>query len=117
MRSAARFSLLITVIIFSSLLLTEFVAYAQCPWGTHWSPRYGYCLPNRQPPPPPYEQPYGPPPGGPGYGPRGPGGYGPGPVPHGGGCKNNYEACLMTCRGNTNCIFNCRVSYDACRNN
>jgi hypothetical protein len=94
MRSAVQLSVVIVVFVICSLMFTEFSAFAQCPPGTHWSERYWACVPNRRPPPPP------PPP--------------PGPPP-GRGCNRSYQNCLMVCAGVPECVNNCNIGYNMCR--
>lgn len=101
MKPPARLSLVLAAL-FCLLVLSETMANAYCPPGTHWSNRARACVPNRYGPPPP------PPP--------------PDPYRHrhrhprrGGNCEAHYHQCLFQCGGQGRCVQNCNVGFTLCR--
>lgn len=94
MRTPLRLAVIVCVFAIANLVMADVYAYAQCPPGTHWSNRYWQCVPNRRPPPPPPPPP---------------------PPSRGRGCNRSYQNCLMVCAGVPQCINNCNVGYNVCR--
>lgn len=117
MRANLRWALIVCFLIGVGLVWAKTDAFAQCPPGTHWSNRYWQCVRDRVPPPPP------PPPAQCPPGTHWSGRYGqcvrntppPPPPPRVHGCNRSYQNCLMVCAGVPQCVQNCNIGYNACR--
>ncbi len=94
MRTTLRLAMIVCIVLVANLVVADMCAFAQCPPGTHWSNKYWQCMPNRRMPPPPPPPP-----------PRG----------HGHGCNRSYQNCMMVCAGVPQCINNCNIGYNVCR--